>query len=98
MHEPIIRLFDIRSKGWWCAVLLSILAVWVLMVDEPYASLLRTEKQYVSISMQKTGAEFPQELLDLASYQYKAYRLSDREWGVLEEAFVYPARIIRELR
>ena len=93
----MIRLFDSRSIGWWCAVLLAVLAVWVLMADERYASLLRTEKECVSVLMQKTGAEFPQDLHSLASYQYKACRLSDREWGALEKTFVYPARIIREL-
>ena len=94
----MIRLSESRRMAWRCAVLLAVLAVWILLADERYASLLRTEKNCISALMQKTGAEMPQELLDLASYQYKACRLSDREWGVLEESFVYPARIIRELR
>ena len=94
----MIRLFESRRLTRWGAVLSAVLALWALLAHERYASLLRTETECISALMQKTGAEFPQELLDLASYQYKACRLSDREWGVLEEAFVYPARIIRELR
>lgn len=93
----MIGLFENRRIARWCAVLLAVLAVWVLIADERYASLLRTEKECISALMQKTGAEFPQELLGLARYQYRACRLSDREWGVLEKVFVYPARIIREL-
>ena len=81
----------------WCAVLLAGIAVWVLMADERYASLLRTEKECISALMEKTGAEYAQELLYLAGYQYKVCRISDREWGALEKTFVYPARIIREL-
>jgi hypothetical protein len=94
----MIGLFENRRMARWCAVLLAVLAVWVLIADERYASLLRTEKECISALMQKTGVEFPQDLYSLARYQYKACRLSDREWGVLEEAFIYPARLIRELR
>jgi hypothetical protein len=94
----MIRLFESRRIAWRCSVLLAVLAAWILLADERYASLLRTEKECISALMQKTGAEFPQELLHIVSYQYKACRLSYREWGVLEEAFIYPARFIRELR
>ena len=94
----MIRLFESRRLTRWGAVLSAVLALWALLAHERYASLLRTEKECISALMQKTGVEFPQDLYSLARYQYKACRLSDREWGVLEEAFIYPARLIRELR
>ena len=93
----MIRLFESRRMALRCSVLLAVLAAWILLADERYASLLRTEKECISALMQKTGAEFPQDLHSLARYQYKACQLFYREWGVLENAFVYPARIIREL-
>ena len=37
---------------------LAVLAVWILLADERYASLLRTEKDCISALMQKTGAEY----------------------------------------
>jgi hypothetical protein len=92
----MIGLFENRRMARWCAVLLAVLAVWVLIADERYASLLRTEKECISALMQKTGAEFPQDLYSLARYQYKVCDLAYREWGALEKTFVYPARIIRE--
>ena len=78
-------------------MLLAVLAVWILLADERYASLLRTETECISALMQKTGADDPFELYTLARYSYKACQLTYREWGVFEKAFLYPAWIIREV-
>jgi hypothetical protein len=93
----MIRLFESRRLTRWGVAVSAVLVLWALLADERYASLLRIEKECISALMQKTGAEYPQELYSLAIYPYQACQLTYREWGVLEKAFLYPAWIIREV-
>lgn len=64
--------------------------------NERYVSLLRDEQQCLSALVAREKVENPVELLIVTPYEYTACKVADREWGVLERAFVYPAYLIRE--
>lgn len=69
--------------------------LWAVLADEHYAGLIRAEHECISKLMDKTGAEHPWELEDLAKYQYRNCRIYHREWGMLERFFVMPVSLYR---
>lgn len=74
---------------------MTVIVLWVVLADEYYAGLIRTEHECISSLISKTGAEHKWELEDLAEYQYRNCQIQYREQGMLERFFVLPVSLYR---
>lgn len=91
---------SLANRGWVKkgAIFLSVVFLWVVVADEYYAGLIRGEQNCIVSLMNKTGAQYPDELNELVGYQYINCLVEYREWGVLERLFVFPAKLVRARR